>query len=306
MVFRPEHALLAHNAKVQDALVVVVDTLKQILKQVFTNYDCRVAKRSSHMVEDDQDGFAPMRVSDSPADEMISQADNGGSIQTIFNVCIDFLVLSAALPSAAVGTNASNTLVDMLCACENTDLLLLALEPFLRHVQHRNHQLPLSDLDKLLVRIEEPLMSYRYANSDALHVTIIHLLEASMAGWLPTRPTSDISGKVYTLIKWFIESLRGGKLRSWRTRDTLGRFLEQYIRLDPSQRFLTDDDGIIMDGSETLDSLIPFLTKDEDMRVRFTAARAVASLFSSDYAHINDPMAVYTNLREQLCIDLSK
>lgn len=284
----------------------MLDTLKQLLKLVTTNYEGQTSKHLSPVIEDDQDGFAPMRLNDTPAIDVARELNEGDTTRRIVSICIDFLVLAPALRSTDDGTVKDRALTDLICECENDEAFLQALEPFLWHTQRRNFRLSISDLDKLLTRIEGPLMSYRYGNSDLLHVTTIHLLNATSYVWIQAAPSSDTSGKVYTLVKWLSDKLKEGRFICWRTRDSLCRFLEEYIRLDPTQRFLTDEKGVLMDGSDSPDTLIPLLLKDGDMRVRFTAARASASLFSTECIRSKDPMIVYTSVREHLCVDLSE
>ena len=222
-------------------------------------------------------------------------------------MCVEFIALAPVLRSSDGQISRDKTLIDLVCNCTDVERFKLLLKPLLWHVERHNIRLTPSNVDDLLSCIEEPLISYNYGCSDDLHISVIRLLFATAHLWLQSSFPAETAAKVRTVMNWLASSLKNGTLCSWRTRDMLCRFGDRYLGLDPMQLFLTNssnEDTSDVDGLP--DELLIFMIKDEDIRVRFTAALSCARLFSTPYIRSRDPMEVYTNIREQLCVEIDK
>lgn len=274
--------------------------MKELLIVTLSGMDKKVSKHASPVAEEEQDEFAPIRVDSAPTNELARTIDNAGTAETVISICVDFLILAPAMRSTDTVPTKDRTLIDIICTCKEHANFLLVLDSLLTHVRLNTFSLSASDCDRLLSTIEGPLRSYQYSNSAALHHTVINLLRATMKLWIPLSESDGLYEKIRAVVAWLSRALQANKLMSWHTRDSIGRFLEEYVKQGPTQRILADDDDIVEDD------LIPFLTKDEDIRVRFTAARAVSCLFTTASARGKDPTEVYASIREQLCVDLSK
>ncbi|KAI5119125.1 hypothetical protein M0805_005731 [Coniferiporia weirii] len=305
-LMRRLQGIIWQSSDVQDAIAAVLDSLKQILNTLVKDQGQPSNKHSSHLMDDERDGFGPIRTTNSPAADLGRTLDDRNVAKRVIVTCVDIIAqIPVTQPSGGKVTR-DRSLIDIVCDCDDDDRFLVVLEPVLRNVQQQHIPLTVSALDRLLMRIERPLMSYKHGRSNVLHIAAIHLLDATSYIWLQqSLSSSEPVKKIRTLIQWSATSLSENIL-CWHARDALCRFLDRYLNLDPLQAFLTDWAGEeAMDPEELPDAMLPLLTKDEDVRVRLTAALSCARLFSTAYIRTKDPMEVYTNIREQLCVDLS-
>lgn len=285
----------------------MLHSFKRILKTFVTEAGKSLDKHLSPVVDDDRDGFGPIRTSNAPVAPVDRNTSDQHGIRSIVRMCVDCLALAPVLRSSEGHIAREKTLIDLVCNCNDVENFEMLMEPFLLHVERFSIRLTPSNLDALLTCIEVPLTSYNHGSSDVLHVVVIRLLHATTHIWLQNSFPTEIATKIRTVIGWLASNLKSESLCWWHTRDMLGRFWDHYLNLDPTQRFLTDPSIEEAPDSDHLpDELISFMTKDEDIRVRLTAALSCARLFSTTYIRSRDPMEVYTNIREQLCLELKK
>ncbi|KAL5492086.1 TEL1 [Sanghuangporus weigelae] len=298
-------SVIWRSSDVQDALSSVLRSMRQILR-TFVSEESRASDRHlTPVVDDDRDGFGPIRTANTPLVDGGRNKDDFNGMKRIVEICIDSLALAPVLRSDGQVVK-DRSLVELICSCMDVEKFGIILEPFLLHVRNGNIRLSPSNVDALLTYIEEPLQSYNYKCSDSFHIVVIRLLDATASSWLQSSFPEEISTKVQAVISWLAESLREDSLCSWQTRDMLARFWNHYLELDHLQNFVShlSDPEVALNDQLLPDKLLPSMTRDEDIRVRFTVALSCARLFSTAYIRSKDPMEVYTTIREQLCIKL--
>ncbi|EJD07243.1 uncharacterized protein FOMMEDRAFT_100399 [Fomitiporia mediterranea MF3/22] len=302
---RQLQAIIWQSSDVQDALAAVLTSFRKILKTYITEEGKASGKHTSPVLEDEKDGFGPIRTSNAPIIDMTNETGDQSVFKRIICMCVDSIAMAPVLRSSEGQVARDKTLADVVCSSASVEKFQVIIEPFLLHVRQENIRPTPSNIDALLTYIEEPLLSYNYGCSDDLHSTVIQLLDATAHIWLQRSFPAETASKVRTVIAWLANNLRNETLCWWRTRDALCRFFDHYLSLDPLRLFLTDQtDGDALDTENLPDSLLPFMSKDEDIRVRFTAALSCARLFSTPYIRTKDQMQVYTVIREQLCREL--
>lgn len=265
------------------------------------------AKQTGIIADDDGDEFGPIQSTSETSAVSGINANEKTLFHGLVQICIQ--ILSRAVVLQSPGRNRSNDkeLIDLLCECENDEIFQALLDPFLLCVHRRDLYITPSSLDHLLTRIEGPLMSYKHGHSHRMHGLSIKLLDATSHIWLQKHSLiPDLGSKVRALFQWLASSLKEGKLRSWSTRDAFLNLCNNYLALDTHQKFLEGAEDEELDKNDLPDSILPLLTKDEDIRVRFNAALACSQLFSTGYIQDKDAMAVYAHIRGQLCVILSE
>ncbi|THH11332.1 hypothetical protein EW145_g727 [Phellinidium pouzarii] len=200
--------IIWQSSDVQDALAAVLESLKKTLK-VHAADQHQALDQLTPLVDDDKDGFGPIRTTNTPVIDANRAVDDRSAAKSIVCTCIDTIALAPVLQFSEGEVTRDRSLIDIVCGCDNDDTFQVVLEPFLRHVQQQNIGLTIANLDKLLTRIERPMMSYRYGRSDALHIAAIHLLDATLPVWLQKLPSSAAtSDMVVTIVVWLVTNLR--------------------------------------------------------------------------------------------------
>lgn len=284
--------------------------MRQILKTFASEEGGSLNPHLTPVVDDDKDGFGPIRTANTPMVAIRPDKDDQNAAKGVVRMCIDSLALSSVLRASESAAVKDKALVELICDCEDIDRLRTILAAFLAHVQRGNIRVTHSNLDVILTCIIEPLSSYNYGRSDSFHITLYHLLDCTMPVWLHDSCPDETVELVRKVIYRIIANQKREGLCSWRTRCALARLWERYLAMDPSQQLVASitpgpkEEPLTTDDFP--DKLLPGMTKDEDIRVRFTAALSCSRLFSTGYVQSKNPMEVYAHIREQLCIYIYK
>ena len=225
-------------------------------------------------------------------------------------ISLTLLLRSTLLQSQGGDASTDKLIIDLICGCSDDEKFIEVLVPFLWHVRQKDARLTGLSVDRILQCIEAPLMSYTHSRSNLLSMASVDLLISTIPVWLVPNPSPDLSNKIRVLVQWLIRSM---KTADWRSRDAVARFIDCYLTSDPTQSFFNET-GDDVDEELTEEDLpathLKLLLKDDDIRVRFTAAKACARLFSTAYVRAgdlrHDPMTVYGEIREMLCTELAR
>lgn len=264
-----------------------------------------------HGLDEKDFDFGPIRTSTNYAIDLPTSRslEESHGIRRIVWLCCDILSRAAVLQSQGGDVATDKSIIDLVCDCVDDDRFIVILTPLLWNAKRKNIRITGSIIDRILQRIEKPLMSYRHSRSTDLCLASVNLLTSTIHVWLASNTSSsELSGKIRTLVRWLIGSLKTG---DWKTRDSVVRFFDRYLILDPRQEFfLHPDEDEEVDLDSLPASLLPSILQDDDTRVRVTAAKACARLFSSTYMQTNeedrDAMTIYGEVRQMLCIDLTQ
>lgn len=293
------------NMQVQDSVASVLSNIKTVLHS-FSNRTRLPTGKSSGSEEKDAE-FGPIRTStvynlDIPDSRSLEESYG---VRRIVWTCFAILSRASVLQSQEEDAIVDRSIIDLICNCSDDDKLIALLDPFVWHVERRNIRLTGPILDRLLERIENPLKTYQYSRSVNLCLASVKLLSSTIRIWLtPSPSSSSLDGKIRLLVQWLIANL---KAEDWSIRDSIVRLFDHYLMLDPDQGFFEQVD----DDEESLPAtlLLSFL-QDVDIRVRLTAAKACARLFSTTYVQNGDgdrdAMTVYGEVNKMLCIDLTQ
>lgn len=250
---------------------------------------------------DDQDGFGPIRSTHTPTMDAGAQLGERKDQENLISTCVDAIASASHLRLQLGVTLRDDFLVRAIVDCEDDAVFQDLLDPFIVHIQHQRVRITSANLDSLLDRLEQPLVSYMHGTSDAFHVLTARLLNATMHIWLEESLPKDVRDKILLVYEWLAEHFINGKLHWWETRDAVRRLCSSYLVADPLQTFMA---GV---RSENLpNNIILLFLEDDDIRVRFGGAEAFGHLFESDYVQTRVPMAIYSDIRDRLCKVLRK
>ena len=250
---------------------------------------------------DDRDDFAPIRAANTPTLETATQPGERSHLQDVVTACVDAISLTSQMRLQTGESARDDLLVTIISDCDDDAVFQDLLAPFLAHVQNGDIQVTAGNLDCLLDRLEQPLMSYNHGTSDAFHALATKLLHATIHTWLRESFPKDVREKVLAVYEWLAGHLCEDRLCWWETRDAFRRLCGAYLSLDPKRRFMDE-----MKVDHQPDRLLLQLVADCDIRVRFGAAVAYGHIFGSDYLEDKDPMVVYSEVRDRLCKVLSE
>lgn len=305
------HSFIQMQIQVQDAFAATLTTFKSMLESLGATQTNGHQQTSDAMMID-ADDFDPIRTTRATpglTNNLQHNPEANAHVKRLSSLIVNFLAMAPVLQSSDGQSTREKFIADLVCKCDDHKFTILG-HPYLHHVQIGHVYMSSSTLNKLLDRFEGLLMSYAYSRSEPTLLLAIHVLMASTDVWLQRQSLDpELSNKVRQLCQWFSDMLRQKKMRSWRIRDCLIRFYDFYLSLDPKQSFLTREatgEEEELDPEALPDRLMPTVSADEDIRVRFTVAVSCARLQSSSYIDDKDPTQVYDNMREYLCVQLSK
>lgn len=267
---------------------------------------------SRAMDVDDKDGFGPIRITQAMgASTETRHTDDTCTNRRIAEICVSFLTVVPILQSSSGEATRDTELTDFVLGSADEKFFLLA-PIFLDKVRQRVLSLNINTLDNFLDKLAPLLESYAYSRSERAQLLVTQFLHSTLPIWLQKSvATTDVGHRIRQLTGWLSGILRSKKIRYWRVRDAIIRFLDEYLTLDPRQEIwsLPDDDD---DGIDTFEfkqqpaAILPFLGADEDIRVRFRAGVANARLFSIARQIGQDVEGVYVDVKERLTREMDK
>ncbi|TDL15654.1 hypothetical protein BD410DRAFT_902474 [Rickenella mellea] len=303
--------IIWQSADVQDAFTTVLSVYKSLIQAIATDSTSHRTKSDSMVIDNDKDDFGPIRTTPiAPSSEATQKAaKHGPHTQKVTSLLIDVLALAPVRQSTNSGPTRNKPLTDVVCDCDEKSLESL-WQPFFDHVRQKHLYVSSQTLQRFLDRMETFLMTYAHSRSESVQLLTIRLLSSTTHLWLQEQgEDTELSNSVRALCFWFTDMQKNKRIRSWRIRDSLCHFYDIYVKFDPSQRLWsgpTSEEGTgKVDESMYPDQMLPLFSKDDEMRVRFTAATSCAKLFSASYIPGKDAMTVYDSIRQQLCVKLS-
>lgn len=298
--------------QVQDAFIKITETIRIILR--VTLGDAPIASNFRSSDRDDKDDFGPIRTAAAQQTSEMSEDDRHFR-HYILEICVGFLTVGPNLQSASGEPTRDNELTETVleCAEDRHQDFFLILPIFLDKIRQRILNITAKNLDSLLTELGRLLELYAYARSQYLQTLTTQLLNATLDLWALNEGTiGDILHKVQLLCAWLSGALKRHKIRSWRVRDSLARFLDAYLLRDqremawaPRNDNETDEEKEgRLEVSPT--HLLPFMNADEDIRVRFRVAVINARLFVVARILQSSPMEMYGSIKKWYTNDIDK
>ncbi|KAG6890108.1 hypothetical protein C0995_012059 [Termitomyces sp. Mi166 len=288
---------------VQSMFNSVEDTMRQVLRITLGDK----SDSPAHAMDvDDHDGFGPIGM----ATEQPSTNEDDATVELISNcftmdICISFLTVGPALQSTSGEPTRDKQLVNDVfnCGQSRPQVFLSVLPIVLDKSQQRFLNLGVKGFVSLLDTLMQLTPSYRYARNDRLQSVVIRFLESTLEIWASASAAiGDVLEKVHKLCQSLSGALKKGNIRSWRVRDLFARFIDRYLEQDPLEQPW---------ASQAEDwfpsSLLPAMSQDDDIRVRFRVAVKTARLFA--FARHTVPRRatkeMYLVIKNRLTIDLN-
>lgn len=258
---------------------------------------------------DDNDGFAPIRINSAATQAADATQKNNGTYadRCVTDSCMTFLALVPILQGSSGESTRDKELTEMVLNCSG-DRFLLISSIYFGQIRKRYLHISLSVLDRFLEKLGAMLETYEYARSEQLQLLVTQFLNSTLHHWKEDIiANSDTAENISTLCRWLSSILKAGKIKSWKTRDCVARFMHSYILEDSGQKIWSmipsDEDS---DPGSLPTNLLPMLGADQDIRVRFRVAYTNASLFSVARETGHDPTQLYAELKGWLTNDIDK
>lgn len=291
----------------QDALADIVNTLRVVLRTMVRKET--ITFKDNDMDVDDKDGFGPIRTGAPPtSSNSPQQAENDRPFLGLLRICIEFLTRGPRLQSPSMDATRDKELTQLILDCANTDpeKFVLICPIFLNEIRHGMFSFSLKDLDNFMNSIQDLLQNYAFSRNECMQSLVVQLLDSTLATWtLPSVASSEVGGRVRELCEW-LSGLLGSEERppfaAWTIRDQLAQFLDRYLVRDPTQASWSVEDN---QGCEPI-ALLPRMSKDDDIRVRFRVAVINARLFTVA-PHLGvSPLDLYDTMKRYYTLDLDK
>lgn len=269
-------------------------------------------RRSSQAMDvDEKDGFGKVRsAADHQSQGTAEFFEGSGYTRCIADVCIGFLANGPILQSASGEPTRDKELTELLLDCADThpEKFLLVCPPWLDNVRRKSFSLSSSGLNRFLDEMGSLLGRYAYSRREEVQRLIILLLQSTLHIWSGSQTlTDDVACKVQKLCHWLSGLVRDSKISAWRARDSLAVFFDRYLASDPDQISWStpfDDDEEEQVADLLPSALLPLMSSDKDIRVRFRIAPLIARLFLVAHQVGYPPLALYKTVLEQFPVDL--
>ncbi|KZT27904.1 hypothetical protein NEOLEDRAFT_1059985 [Neolentinus lepideus HHB14362 ss-1] len=307
--------LIWQSSDVQDAFNGVFHSLRDIAGVTLGSKTSFVKSTQSRSMADEDDfaaGGSRIQTPTARVLENISHDDSSSVCLDIVRSCTLVLAMAPMLQSPSHECTRDKELSDIFLDSGHAQFLAFS-GPYFYNVRSKTLNITVPILDKFLDKFGELLVQYHYSRSEDLQVLAVEFLDSTSHVWLSRSeealPPEDgnVACNVIELCRWLRNTLKDGKIRSWKTRDRLARFFDRYVAQDPQQAFWKSQPPD-EEEEETVDilpaAIIPTLGSDADVRVRFRASVLNARLFRVAYLNNYDPLPLYSSITASLCRDL--
>jgi ataxia telangiectasia mutated family protein len=224
---------------------------------------------------------------------------------TLYTTEVAILFLSAVptLQTASGTASHDKQLVDLFLECRDEKFLAIA-PALLIGMNRRLLSLTASGLEQLLERFADLLQEYSYSASEHLQLLLINFLSATSRLWLQDgHIQSEVGGMVRQLCHHLGRQAAIGKITSWRVRERLARFLDDYLAQDPWENFwLTNVNAEVPSPV----SILQAMGEDPELRVRMRVAVTNARLFRAAHIRGQDSSEIYDGIRQCFSTDINE
>jgi hypothetical protein len=135
-----------------------------------------------------------------------------------------------------------------------------------------------------------------------MQTVAVYLLHATLSLWATpgTVVDQEMQVSVSAILSWLSKAAHTGKLKAWKTRDTLVQLLEKYVDSDPAESQWQINFKL---GIAPMDILLEFV-RDEDIRVRFRTGIALPHVFVTSEKSRQNLEGVYDHIKNLFPINL--
>ncbi|KAI0330904.1 hypothetical protein GY45DRAFT_1323035 [Cubamyces sp. BRFM 1775] len=221
----------------------------------------------------------------------------------VVRACVTALVMVPILQSST-GYTRNKELVELLVDCEPTEFLTLA-PSCLERIQRQQLYLSSTTLEQLLAQLDPLCQEYAFKYSENAQLLLVQALAATAPLW-QDRYADSLAGERARFLSWQCTSkLLSKNNRSWRVRDAIIRFFDEYLIADPAQKSWTkpSQQHKIPTPEELPAAVLPTLGDDNDIRVRFRIAATSPHLFTAGRRAGRTSMEVYGEIHAHLSAD---
>ena len=226
-------------------------------------------------------------------------------------ILVDVLALVPALQAADGNPERDKFLSELMCECDDDKFDQIG-HVFFQYVESRYVHISSAVVDRILRRFESLLGAYAYSRSERLQLLAADFLIATNHLWLSEGTLNkSVRRHVRQIACWLLGMVEDDTLYSWRSRDRMVRFMDLILLLDPKETFwhenLEDEEDDMDEDEDVLSpgTILPSLGKDDDVRVRFSAALSCARLFTTPFVDGKDTSEVYKAIYVHLCTDMN-
>lgn len=296
--------IIWQNADVQDAFNTVTSMLRGVLRAMLGAESSVFAAGQTSAV--DNDGFGPIRTTTTRQSSDVSEDRDASYFNCIvLETCIAFLTVGPALQSASGEATRDKSLTEVVLSCAESrpSVFILVCPILLQKTRQGFVNLSVKNLDNFLDELGNLLQLYEYARSRRAQLLAAQFLDSTLDTWASGQIVmGEVLGKVRNFCDWLFGALKKQKIKDWFVRDFLARFLDRYLAKDPDQSVWsgTDDE----DTEHLPDSLLPMMTSDEDIRVRFRVAVINARLFAVARRVGRSALTLYDSIKQWYTVDL--
>ncbi|KAI0766627.1 hypothetical protein BD413DRAFT_717411, partial [Trametes elegans] len=284
------------SSNVQGAFAELLKRLREVVRLVMK----RVPNTNPFATGDD--GFGPVQAVVATAESFQREASISTYNGHIARACVSALVIVPILQSSSGEPARDVELWDLVLGCDFAQFLVLA-PPCLEQVQRKRLHLSRPQLKDLLGQLKELMMTYEYSHQEEAQLFLVKMLVSTLHLWCnSTAADTDVSAEARFYCSQCIRRLQVAHRPSWRLRDAIIRFLDDYLVHDPKQEIwaLPDADNHVPEPQDMPAAVLPTLGDDDDIRIRFRLAVINTRLFTVCRLASHDSTQIYHEIRRHL------
>jgi serine-protein kinase ATM len=227
----------------------------------------------------------------------------------VVEICVSFLAAVPVLESSSDEPTRDKELTDLVLDC-SPEYFLFVAPAFFSNVRRKILNLTPNNLKRFLDKFSSLVAeNYTYGRREMVLLLLVFFTQSTLPIWLHENVRStDVGKNVSDFLQWFSQLIKKNSARSWKVRDAIARFLDDYLSHDPAQSFLNAEQDLSQntDPDSLPSALLPLMGEDEDIRVRFRVASLNARLLSVTQPFNVDLMVLYTSILGHMTIDTDK
>jgi ataxia telangiectasia mutated family protein len=224
----------------------------------------------------------------------------------VVEICVSFLAVVPVLESSSDEPTRDKELTDLVLDC-SPEFFFFVAPVFFSNVQRRILKLTPNNLKRFLDKFSSVVTgSYTFGRREMVLLLLVFFMQSTLPVWLHENVrATDVGKNVGDFLEWLSQLIKKNSARSWKVRDAIARFLDDYLSHDPSQGFWNSEQDLSQNTNpvppDSLPSaLLPLMAEDDDIRVRFRVASLNSRLFSIAQPVDVDPMVLYSSVLKHL------
>ncbi|KAG8966808.1 Serine/threonine-protein kinase tel1 [Tulasnella sp. 419] len=294
--------LLWSQAELDEDIPEIVATLRQLM-------ETEIGDPLFHNAVDQNDNLAEADSSKEGLQSKYPQA-----INTCIRVCMGYVIITAVrrqgMPADAAEPVRDRQLINHLLEPGHESRFFLTARSLFQLIRNKELQLSSDELSRIAQYLEQDILKlYSHNGSPEVQSLLLQFLSSTCHSWTelaPDDPDDPLGGYMQSFLGWISGLIIRAKVLCWRVREEFIQLIDLYVGLDPECKLWPTTVNSLSGDDISLTSLLGFMAKDVDTRVRFRVAIVNARVVQTVAPYVENIHDLYKAAYNNLCADVSR